>query len=57
MELGKDMTFCSGYQCPLNTTCKRYKNKIDKGEDVYYFTHIPYDNNKKECEMLIPINE
>ena len=56
MELGKDMTFCLGVNCPINTTCKRYKNKVERGEEVWYFTIIPYNNQKKECEMLIPVD-
>lgn len=50
------MTFCGGAYCSIKTTCKRYKEIVNFGEtNLYYFTHIPYDKEKKECEMLIPV--
>jgi len=44
-----DITMCNGGDCPLKETCYRYKAKPSEFWQSY-FTEIPYDEEKKECD-------
>lgn len=46
-----DLCKCEGTGCPLKETCYRFTAY----DDLYqsYFTDVPYDESKKECERYI----
>ena len=45
-----DITMCAGTNCPLKEKCYRYLAKANEYHQSY-FTEIPYDKEKKECEF------
>ena len=43
-----DITMCKGKECPIKDTCYRYTAKASDYQS--YFSEIPYDFKKKECD-------
>jgi hypothetical protein len=45
-------TKCEGLDCPLRTTCKRYKPILLKRKVVHY-SKPPYKPDQKKCNFYI----
>ena len=43
---------CKGEGCPLKEQCLRYTAKPGKHMQSY-FTEVPYDKEKKECQHFL----
>lgn len=46
-----DISKCSGEGCPLKEECYRFTAPANEFWQSY-FTTVPYDKEKKECEYL-----
>tara|TARA_R110000868_G_scaffold98868_1_gene272192 strand:- start:1198 stop:1371 length:174 start_codon:yes stop_codon:yes gene_type:complete len=47
-----DIAMCKGEGCPLKEQCLRYTAKPGKHMQSY-FTEVPYDKEKKECQHFL----
>ena len=47
-----DITCCQGTNCPLKEKCYRFT--APRGRYQSYFTEVPYDLEKQECEHYWP---
>lgn len=52
-----DICLCTGENCPLRETCKRYiyhlKDRLSGWENYNtYFTETPYNAEKADCDYL-----
>ncbi len=51
-----DITMCKGESCPIKDRCRRFTSKpFAFGQ--YFFTEIPYDKEKKECNYFLDKHE
>jgi hypothetical protein len=46
-----DISMCWGENCPLKNDCYRFTAKASQWQ--YYFTSIPFDHEKHECEFYM----
>jgi hypothetical protein len=44
-----DITMCEGTECPLKESCYRYRATPNEYWQAY-FTEVPYNREKQECE-------
>lgn len=52
-----DICLCSGENCPLREGCRRYQDHLKDVKSEWmnyntYFTDVPYDKEKEDCDYL-----
>lgn len=44
-----DMTYCSGYLCPLTDKCLRYNKEVFNHADFYWWMGSAYNPETNQC--------
>ncbi len=50
-----DITMCAGVSCPKKEECYRYKATPSNWQS--YFCNVPYDQETRECEMFLAMED